>query len=304
MAIKLTDSQIDQYCLKLADKINRKGQTYEGIFPIPMGGYPVAIKLSKLLDIPIVDYMNPIVLIVDDLIDSGRTLSKYPDDCDTAVLFAKNKKYLEVNYYAETLNDWIVFPWETLKEENADIKDHIIRILEYIGEDTDREGLKDTPKRIIKSWEKLYGGYKQDPKKLLTTFKTPNNYDEMIILKDIEFYSTCEHHMLNFSGFAHIAYIPNDKVIGVSKLARLLEIYARRLQIQERLTKQITDFLMNELNAKGAGCILEAQHLCTSARGIEKQKSKMITSSLDGVFRKKPEVRMEFLNLINLGGNK
>lgn len=189
----------------------------------------------------------------------------------------------------------------TLSERNKEaqeyIEESVREIMEYIGEDTDREGLVETPKRVRKSWDKLYGGYDMDPKELLKTFDK-ETYSQMVVLKDIEFYSTCEHHMLPFFGKAHIAYIPGKKVIGVSKLARLLEIYARRLQIQERIGEQVTTFLMKELKAKGAACVLEAQHFCMTSRGVEKQNAKMVTSSLKGVFLKEPETRQEFFSMI------
>ena len=181
--------------------------------------------------------------------------------------------------------------------EEQYIEDCLVDIIEYIGEDSVREGLLETPKRIRKSWDKLYGGYNMDPKELLKTFDK-ETYSQMVVLKDIEFYSTCEHHMLPFFGKAHIAYIPGKKVIGVSKLARLLEIYARRMQIQERIGEQVTTFLMKELKAKGAACVLEAQHFCMTSRGVEKQNAKMVTSSLKGAFLKEPETRQEFFSMI------
>jgi len=170
-------------------------------------------------------------------------------------------------------------------------------LIEFIGEDTTREGLIDTPKRIIKSWEQLYSGYKKNPEDLLTTFKS-DGYDEIVLLKDIEFFSMCEHHMLPFIGKVHIGYIPNEKVIGVSKLARLVEIYSRRLQIQERLTKQIGDTLTKILKPAGVGVVIEAQHLCMKMRGVEKQNSVMVTSSMQGAFRTDDKTRTEFLQLI------
>lgn len=183
--------------------------------------------------------------------------------------------------------------------DTQNIENSIKEIIKYIGEDGNREGLLETPSRVVKSWGKLYGGYLKDPKDLLKTFDR-ECYSNLILLKNIEFYSTCEHHMLPFFGKAHIAYIPKDKVIGVSKLARLLEIYSRRLQIQERIGNQVTSFLTKELDALGAGCILEAQHFCMTSRGVEKQNSIMVTSSLEGLFMEDIKVREEFLNLIKL----
>jgi len=169
--------------------------------------------------------------------------------------------------------------------------------LELIGEDPSREGLVDTPKRVVKMWGHIFSGYEKNPADIFTTFDS-GDYDEMVILRNIEMYSMCEHHMLPFFGKAHIAYIPNGKVIGVSKLARLLEIYSRRLQIQERIGDQVTSDLMKYLNAKGAACIIQATHMCMRMRGVEKQQSEMITSSLTGVFKTDLAARQELLTLI------
>lgn len=174
-------------------------------------------------------------------------------------------------------------------------------ILVYLGEDPNREGLVDTPKRVLKSYSKLFGGYSMDPKEILKTGFTEMS-DEMILLKNIEFYSTCEHHMLPFFGKIHVAYIPSQKegqcrVVGISKLARLVECFARRLQIQERLVNQIADAIETNLGASGVMVVAEAQHMCMTSRGVEKQDSIMVTSALRGVF-KKPETRNEFLTLI------
>jgi GTP cyclohydrolase I len=173
-------------------------------------------------------------------------------------------------------------------------------LLTCIGEDIFRPGLKDTPRRVAKSYEELYSGYKftdDDVKKILTMFET-DGYDEMVLLKNIEFYSTCEHHMLPFFGKAHIAYIPDKNIVGISKLARLLEIYSRRLQIQERIGRQIIDAFDKYVKPKGAACILEAQHFCMTSRGVNKQNSLMVTSALSGVFRTRPAAREELMRLI------
>jgi len=169
--------------------------------------------------------------------------------------------------------------------------------LEYIGEDPTREGLKETPKRIIKSWDKLYSGYKQNPENVMKVFQD-GACEDIVLLKNIELYSMCEHHCLPFFGQAHIAYIPNGKVIGISKLARLMEIYARRLQIQERIGDQITQALMKYLKPLGAACIIEAQHFCMKSRGIEKQNSIMVTSSMKGIFKSEPGMEIKLLSLI------
>lgn len=178
------------------------------------------------------------------------------------------------------------------------IQKRITDILEFIGEDVSREGLLDTPSRIVRSWDRLYGGYNQDPAEILKTTFKEGSCDEMVILKNIEFYSTCEHHMLPFFGSISIGYLPDKKVVGVSKLARLVECFSRRMQIQERMTKDIADCIMNVLGARGVMVVCEAKHLCMVARGVEKQNSVMVTSAVRGVFKDDAVVRNEFLKLI------
>lgn len=173
----------------------------------------------------------------------------------------------------------------------------IKELLGEMGENPEREGLKDTPRRVAKSYETLFGGYKKDPKDFVTEFDG-ENYDEMIICKNIDLYSTCEHHMLPFSGKVHIGYIPDKKIIGISKLPRIVDIFARRLQNQERLTMQIATTLLELLHPKGVGIVIEAQHLCMKARGVEKQNSVMTTSSFKGIFKENAKTRSEFLRLI------
>jgi GTP cyclohydrolase I len=177
------------------------------------------------------------------------------------------------------------------------MEESIKRQLAFIGEDPEREGLLETPARILKSWGTLYAGYKQNPADIFTVFAS-EGFDQMVLLKDIEMYSMCEHHMLPFFGKAHVAYLPGDTVVGISKLARLVDIYARRLQIQERLGEQITMALMHYLHPKGAACVIEAQHMCMRMRGVSKQNSIMVTSSLKGEFLTDPTLRAEFMTLI------
>ena len=179
-----------------------------------------------------------------------------------------------------------------------DIRNSLRHIISYIGDDPNREGLIDTPNRVVRSWKKLFGGYKEDSFKILSNASfDAEGYDEMIMLKNLEFYSTCEHHMIPFFGKATVAYIPESRIVGISKLARVVEVFARRLQIQERMTTQITDAIDEVLHPLGVMVVLEAQHLCMIARGVEKQHSSMVTSAVRGVFRDKPEVRAEFFSL-------
>jgi GTP cyclohydrolase I len=184
-----------------------------------------------------------------------------------------------------------------MDDRTIDMQNHIRDILEFIGEQPYREGLLDTPKRVVKSWEELYSGYKKDPKDFLTVFD-PESYDQIVLLKNVEMHSVCEHHLLGFSGIAHIAYLPNKHVIGISKLARLLDMYAKRLQIQERIGEQVTKALMEYLEPLGAACIIEASHSCMKCRGVGKQNSVMVTSSMKGAFKDNLTTRQELMQLI------
>jgi GTP cyclohydrolase I len=176
----------------------------------------------------------------------------------------------------------------------------VVNMLKAIGEDPKREGLLDTPKRVVKSWKELYGGYQLEPKDVLgVTFKD-GKCDDMVICKNIEFFSTCEHHLLPIVGKAHVGYIPSDKVVGLSKLARLVDIYARRLQIQEKMTTQIATAIQEHLKPIGVGVVIEAKHFCMSSRGVKKQESVMVTSAMYGALRDNPESRAEFLKLCGL----
>lgn len=173
-------------------------------------------------------------------------------------------------------------------------------VLISVGEDPDREGLIDTPERVARAWKDWTSGYEQDPADVLTTFKDGGEkYDEMILLKDIPFYSHCEHHLAPFFGSAHIAYIPNGRIVGLSKLSRLLEIFSRRLQVQERLTAQVADSLMEHLEPLGVAVLITARHLCMESRGIQKQGHTTETSALRGVFLDVDAARAEFMSRVS-----
>jgi GTP cyclohydrolase I len=170
--------------------------------------------------------------------------------------------------------------------------------LELVGEDPNRDGLARTPLRVAKAFDFLTKGYSQDPKAILNDALFDVRSDEMVIVKDIDFYSLCEHHLLPFFGKCHIAYLPSDKVIGLSKLPRLVEVYARRLQVQERMTTEIAQTIQELISPLGVGVVIEAQHLCMAMRGVEKQNSSALTSSMLGAFREDARTRAEFLDLI------
>ena len=173
-------------------------------------------------------------------------------------------------------------------------------ILENIGEDPTREGLLKTPSRVAKAMEFLTQGYKQNPKEIVESAMFTESYNQMVLVKDIEMYSLCEHHMLPFFGKAHIAYIPNGHIVGLSKVPRIVDVFSRRLQVQERLTDEIKDCLQESLNPKGVAVVIEAQHLCMQMRGVEKQNSVTTTSAFSGTFKSDEKTRAEFMNLIKM----
>jgi GTP cyclohydrolase I len=177
-------------------------------------------------------------------------------------------------------------------------EDHVRALLRTIGEDPDREGLVKTPERVTRALEFLTKGYQEDPAAILNSALFSEEYSEMIVLKDLDFFTLCEHHMLPFFGKAHVAYIPSKKILGLSKLARLFEVFARRLQVQERLTTQVAHSLMNAIDPQGVGVVVEAEHLCMRMRGVEKQNSVVVTSCMLGTFRDRQETREEFMTLI------
>ena len=181
------------------------------------------------------------------------------------------------------------------------IESIILDLLKEIGEDPEREGLQKTPHRVAKSWTTFVKGYKQTPEEVVGDAVFNEQCDEVIAVKDIDFFSLCEHHLLPFKGVAHVGYLPEKKIIGLSKIPRIVDIYARRLQVQERLTQQVADALQDVLNPKGVAVVIEAEHLCMQMRGVEKKSSFMITSAVRGVFRENNKTREEFLSIIGKG---
>ena len=250
------------------------------IYGIPRGGQIIAGLTGMAVDTP--EEAN---IIVDDLYDSGTTYKKwhkkYPNK---EYCFLYNKQY-------EHQNTWLEFPWENTGEK--EVEENVVRLLEYFGEDTNREGLQDTPKRYIKFFKEFLN----PPEWNCTTFES-EGYDEMIVQTNIPFHSLCEHHIAPFFGTGHIAYIPNKRIVGLSKLARTLETFARRLQNQERITNQVAEFLEKELKPKGVAVVLTAKHMCMEMRGVKKHNTNTTTSKMIGVFKDDLNARNEFLNLI------
>jgi GTP cyclohydrolase I len=186
----------------------------------------------------------------------------------------------------------------------SQIPEAIRTLLSEIGEDPDRAGLAGTPDRVRRMYAELTDGYAADPDALLNKAAFEVDYDEMVVVRDIEFYSLCEHHLLPFFGRAHVGYLPRGRVIGLSKIPRIVDMYAHRLQVQERMTQQVATFLMERLDPKGVGCVIEGTHLCTVMRGVRKQHATMVTSSMLGTFRRDARTRSEFLTFIGRSSDR
>jgi GTP cyclohydrolase I len=185
----------------------------------------------------------------------------------------------------------------------SEVQSAVLRILQAIGEDPNRDGLKRTPERIARMYAELLSGYQMDPVMVVNDALFDVKYDEMVIVRDIEFYSLCEHHMLPFMGRVHVAYIPDGKVLGLSKIPRIVDLYAHRLQVQERLTRQIADFIRDLLHPQGVAVVVEALHLCMSMRGVQKHNARLTTSAMHGAFRANLATRQEFLDNISRGAS-
>lgn len=204
-------------------------------------------------------------------------------------------------------NDDFALAADLFCEEEMDLEsleNSVEQILKAIGEDPQREGLIRTPQRVAKSYQELLSGYRMDPRALINEAVFDVAYDEMVVVRDIEFASMCEHHMLPFMGRVHVAYIPSDKVIGLSKIPRIVDLFSKRLQVQERMTTQIADYIDFVLNPKGVAVVAEGLHMCMMLRGVKKQEARMTTSAMRGVFRTDMSTRMEFLDNISRGASE
>ena len=184
-------------------------------------------------------------------------------------------------------------------KQDTTFEDAVKTMMFHVGEDPSREGLLKTPQRVKKAYEFIFGGYKEDPREILRSALFTSSNDEMVLLKDIEFYSTCEHHLLPIIGRVHVAYIPDGKVVGLSKIPRVVNVFARRMQIQEQLTEQIADAIMDTITPKGVAVVIQARHMCMEMRGVEKINSTTTSSALRGLFKKDEKTRSEFFSLIN-----
>jgi GTP cyclohydrolase IA len=195
-------------------------------------------------------------------------------------------------------------PFMEERSPGSQIPEAITTLLAELGEDPDRAGLVGTPDRVRRMYAELTEGYRTDPDALLNGAAFDVDYDEMVVVRDIEFFSLCEHHLLPFFGKAHVGYLPRGRIIGLSKIPRIVDMYAHRLQVQERLTQQVAGFLMERLKPKGVGCVVEATHLCTVMRGVRKQEATMVTSSMLGTFRADARTRSEFLTFIGRSADR
>lgn len=266
--------------------LERESLHSKSIYGVPRGGISVALVLKTLNPtIRVVDEPSKADCIVDDLEDSGATRKRFAEAYP-------EKPFMTL---VEKNGQWIEFPWE---RSEGPIDDNISRIIQYIGENPEREGLIETPARVRKAWEQWCSGYGKNAGDILKVFEDgAENVDSMVVVKDIPLYSKCEHHMADIFGTATIAYIPNGKIVGLSKLSRLLDMYARRLQVQERLTNQVADALQEHLNPIGVGVLIKARHMCMESRGICQQGHYTITSALRGAMRDKSETRAEFMGI-------
>jgi GTP cyclohydrolase I len=298
----LSQKELLNAALDTAESIERYFSNRRKIiraYPIPRGGVPAAYLLLRYFPgLEVVDRPEEADVFIDDLIDSGRTRDSWRTVHPDVPFFALFDK-TEID--SPIKNEWLIFPWEGTPE--ASIADATIRLLQFIGEDPGREGLHKTPERVARAWQHWTTGYNQKPEEVLgTSFADGGeNYDEMILVRDIPFYSHCEHHLAPFFGVAHIAYIPNmewPRIVGLSKLSRLLDVYARRLQVQERLTAQVAQALVDNLNPRGVAVSIRARHLCMESRGIHKQGHETITTAVRGAFKDNPAARAEFFSSI------
>jgi len=302
LPLPLTYDEIIELCKKIAEQAPKD---IKSIYGIPRGGVIPAYIIAQMLDLPLVELpyskeapskYSP-ALVVDDILDSGYTMDGYTGTGIKAVLINKQpEKYSNIIYAKKgKLGEWVTFPWEVQDNMMRGIRREVVRILQFIGEDPKREGLVETPMRVEKAYRELFAGYHQDPKTILAK-RFSSTYDQMVILKDIEFFSFCEHHMLPFFGKATVAYLPRGYVVGISKLARLVDVYSKRLQIQEQMTEQIADSIMEHLEPHGVAVTLKAKHFCMVTRGVQKQNSELTTTSLRGSFKTNTDSRAEYFS--------
>lgn len=274
------------------------------VYGIPRGGAIVArlfYPIERIAENP-----EDADFFIDDIFDSGKTATDYQTRYGKPTYTLLSKLSLANQHFDQFLKDrgiqtpvqdgiWVQFPWE--EDAKKDLEDTVVRQLQFVGEDATREGLHDTPRRVIKALGELTCGYKMDPKKILTSAMFTDKFDEMVVVKKIPFWSLCEHHMLPFHGTASVAYIPHGKIVGLSKIPRIVEAFSRRLQVQERLTQEIAHCIEEALGCPDVAVHIEGYHTCMAMRGV-KSSGNMVTNCLLGSFKNNPATRAEFLGEI------
>lgn len=280
------------------------------VWGIPRGGFNAALLLCTEAPHMFVmaDSAADAGLAIDDIVSSGRTAQrvKQVHGLDTAVLFGHDFDppfdfILGIGRLLTKEEGFVNFPWEQQIEstEHDSAHDAVTRMLQAIGEDPHREGLRETPNRVVKAWGEWFKGYGQNPADVLKVFEDgAEGYGEMVLLTNIPVYSHCEHHVTPFVGVAHVAYIPNGKIVGLSKLARIVEIFSRRLQVQERMTNQIADCIEEHLKPQGVAVVVQAKHFCMATRGVKMPNVDTHTSAMRGAFFDNPQTRAEFMSLV------
>jgi len=294
MVYKMTWEEVDSRIEEMVEELEKNWSTSPiYIYGIPRGGLWVALLLRERLRVrglpaELVDYVDLDVVVVDDVVDSGSTINKY--------LGSARKILVLVNKQEEDLG-WIQFPWEVEVDQNPE--ENVRRLLQWLGEDVNRDGLKDTPRRVCKAWQEMLAGNKEDPAQYFSAvFDVGATYDQLVVVKGIRFTSMCEHHIMPFVGEVDVGYLPSDKVYGVSKVVRLVQCYARRLQIQERMTSQIADAFMDYGKVKAVGVVVRAKHSCMGCRGVKQPDAEVVTSAIRGDMLTDNSLRQEFLRLI------
>lgn len=286
----ITNEEVNEKCREIAKRL-QDGANFYGV---PRGGIAPAYMLAGLTAGRVMNSPLDADYIVDDLIDSGKTRKRYQT-------LYPNTPFITLFEKPDPM-EWLVFPWEVTEQgQDVSAEDIFTRFLEYVGEDPTREGLLETPKRMAKAWKFWTSGYAQDPDSVFKEFADGGeHYDEMVLIDPIPFYSHCEHHMAAIFGEVHIAYVPDKKIAGLSKFARLVDIFSRRLQVQERITFQIADAIQKNLQPLGVAVFIKATHFCISSRGVQKAGTHAKTSALRGVFKENPAARAEFFSLLKL----
>jgi len=274
--IEYTWAEFDRDCLVLGEKINHIG--YGGLYGVPRGGVPLAVRLSSLTGKPLLEYPIEGCLVVDDIIDSGKTREKFKE-YDFVSLHCKS-----IGDSLHHVEDWVKYPWETEQERNGE--DIVLRMLEFIGENPNRTGLKDTPKRVVKMWGEVFRGYDKEQFPNVTIFPNGEDgiyYHDMIIDQGY-FYSACEHHAIPFFGEFYFGYVPGDYIVGASKISRVVDYYSARLQVAERLVHDIAGYFDGNLKPKGLILIMKGRHLCKEMRGVKKYNSPFEVIAVRGCF--------------------